>query len=184
MRKIIVKRTETYAIFVHVDITFHIPVNTNLSPADGVWCLGCLNYYATACPHQTICTDLNIGKNTPWSQSASELYRLRDCSLAKLVPTLAERRDIALSARLITYGRNFVFLDRGRYFFFQVAPQLSSRGYVEPIPDPLLLRKSGNVGNRIRTSGSVSRKSDQKTTEAVKQQNAARKLKPNLKNLH
>jgi hypothetical protein len=42
--------------------------------------------------------------------------------------------------------------------FFQVAPQLYSRGWVDPVPDPLLLRKSGSAGNRIRTSGSVARK--------------------------
>jgi hypothetical protein len=34
--------------------------------------------------------------------------------------------------------------------FIQVAPQLSSRGWVDPVPDPLLLRKSGRVGNRTR----------------------------------
>jgi hypothetical protein len=28
---------------------------------------------------------------------------------------------------------------------------------VDPVPDPLLLRKSGSVGNRTRTSGSVAR---------------------------
>jgi hypothetical protein len=32
------------------------------------------------------------------------------------------------------------FLDRSRYFFFQVAPQLCSWGWVDPVPDPLLLR--------------------------------------------
>jgi hypothetical protein len=31
---------------------------------------------------------------------------------------------------------------------------------VDPVPDPLLLRKSGSVGNRTRTSGSVARNSD------------------------
>jgi hypothetical protein len=41
---------------------------------------------------------------------------------------------------------NFVFLDRSRYFI-EIAPQLSSRGRVDPIPDPLLLRKSGCAGN-------------------------------------
>jgi hypothetical protein len=44
------------------------------------------------------------------------------------------------------------FLDRSRYFFFQAAPQLYSRGWVDPVPDPLLLRKSGSAGNRTRTS--------------------------------
>jgi hypothetical protein len=42
------------------------------------------------------------------------------------------------------------FLDRSRYFFFQVAPQLYSQGWVDPVPDPLLLRKSGSAGNRTR----------------------------------
>jgi hypothetical protein len=47
------------------------------------------------------------------------------------------------------YGRIIRFLDRSRYFFFEVAPQLYSRGWVDPVPDPLLLRKSGNAGNGI-----------------------------------
>jgi hypothetical protein len=38
---------------------------------------------------------------------------------------------------------------------------------VGPVPDPLLLRKSGSAGNRIRTSGSVARNTDHQTTEAV-----------------
>jgi hypothetical protein len=51
------------------------------------------------------------------------------------------------------YGRILGFLDRSHYFFFQVANQLYSRGWV----DPLLLRKSGSSGNQTRTSGSVAR---------------------------
>jgi hypothetical protein len=35
---------------------------------------------------------------------------------------------------------------------------------VDPVPDPLLLRKSGSAGNRTRTSGSVARNSDNLTT--------------------
>jgi hypothetical protein len=42
-----------------------------------------------------------------------------------------------------------------------------SRGWVDPVPDPLLLLKSGSVGNRSRTSGSVDRNSDHYKTEAV-----------------
>jgi hypothetical protein len=38
---------------------------------------------------------------------------------------------------------------------------------VDPVPDPLLLRKSGNAGNRTLSSGSVARSSDHLTTEAV-----------------
>jgi hypothetical protein len=36
------------------------------------------------------------------------------------------------------YGRILGFLDRSRYFFFQLAPQLYSRGCVDPVPDRLL----------------------------------------------
>jgi hypothetical protein len=34
------------------------------------------------------------------------------------------------------YGRILGFLDRSRYFSFQVAPQLYSRGWADPVPDP------------------------------------------------
>jgi hypothetical protein len=40
------------------------------------------------------------------------------------------------------------FPDWSHYYFFQVAPQLYSRGWVDPVPDPLLLRKSGSARNR------------------------------------
>jgi hypothetical protein len=49
-----------------------------------------------------------------------------------------------------SYGRILGFLDRNCYYFFQVAPQLYSRGWMDPVKDPLLLRKSGSAGNRIR----------------------------------
>jgi hypothetical protein len=35
------------------------------------------------------------------------------------------------------HGRILGFLKRSRYYFFQVAPQLYSRGWVDPVPDPL-----------------------------------------------
>jgi hypothetical protein len=35
---------------------------------------------------------------------------------------------------------NFGFLDQSHYFL-EIAPQLSSRGWVDPVPHPLLLRK-------------------------------------------
>jgi hypothetical protein len=34
------------------------------------------------------------------------------------------------------------FLDRSRYFIIQVAPQLSSGGRVDPVPNPMLRRKT------------------------------------------
>jgi hypothetical protein len=66
---------------------------------------------------------------------------------AKLVPTFADRGYRVVSAT-DPHGCILSFPDRSRYYFFQVAPQLYSQGWVDPIPDPLLLRKSGSAGNR------------------------------------
>jgi hypothetical protein len=68
---------------------------------------------------------------------------------AKLVPTFADRGYCVVSAT-DPHGRILGFLDRSRYYFFQVPPQLYSRGSVDPVPDPLLLRKSGSAGIRTR----------------------------------
>jgi hypothetical protein len=86
---------------------------------------------------------------------------------AKSVSTLAERVCGVVSAA-DPYCRILGFLDRSRYFFFQAAPQLYSRGWVDPVPDPLLFRKSDSAGNRTRTSRSVAKNSDQQTTEEVR----------------
>jgi hypothetical protein len=50
-----------------------------------------------------------------------------DLAAATLVPTFADRRCLVVSAT-DPHGRILGFLDRSRYFFFQVAPQLYSRG--------------------------------------------------------
>jgi hypothetical protein len=70
-------------------------------------------------------------------------------------------RGCHMSCATDPYGHILGFLDRSRYFFFQVAFQLYSRGWVDPIPDPLLLRNSGSARNRARTSVSAARNSDQ-----------------------
>jgi hypothetical protein len=57
---------------------------------------------------------------------------------------------VAWSAQRIPPAVKLGFLDRNSYFSIQVAPQLSLRGWVDPVPDPLLLRKSGSAGNRTR----------------------------------
>jgi CBS-domain-containing membrane protein len=65
---------------------------------------------------------------TPWPESARELYRPSDRRLsAKLLPTFADRGCHVVSVT-DPYGRILGFLDRSRYFFFQVAPQLYLRG--------------------------------------------------------
>jgi hypothetical protein len=67
-------------------------------------------------------------QQTPGPESASELCRPSDRRLsATLVPTYADRECHVVSLT-DPYGRNLGFLDRSRYFFFQVAPQLYSRG--------------------------------------------------------
>jgi hypothetical protein len=68
------------------------------------------------------------------------------------------------------YGRILGFLDRTRYFFFKVVPQVYSRGWVDPVPDPLLLRKFGRAGNRTRVSGSVATNFDH-LTENMRERN-------------
>jgi hypothetical protein len=58
------------------------------------------------------------------------------------------------------YGSILGFLDSSCYYFFQVAPQLYSRGWLDPILDPLLLRKSGSARIQTQASESVARNSD------------------------
>ena len=48
------------------------------------------------------------------------------------------------------HGRWSLFSGPEPLLFIQVDPQLTSRGWVDPVPDPLLLRKSGSTGNRTR----------------------------------
>jgi hypothetical protein len=65
---------------------------------------------------------------TPWSESESELYRPSDHRLpAKLVPTSEDRGRHVFSVT-DPYGHVLGFLDRSRYIFLQVPPQLYSRG--------------------------------------------------------
>jgi hypothetical protein len=55
---------------------------------------------------------------------------------------------------------NLSFLDRSRYFSFKQLLIYSHKSWVDPVPDTLLLRKSGSAGNRTRTSGLAARNSD------------------------
>jgi hypothetical protein len=67
-------------------------------------------------------------KKAQWTESTSELYRPSDRRLsAKLVPTFVDR-GCQVVRFTNPYGRILGFLDRSRYFFFQVAPQLYLRG--------------------------------------------------------
>jgi hypothetical protein len=66
-------------------------------------------------------------KKPPLPESASELYRPSDRLLsAKLVPAFADR-ELHVVSVTDPNGRILGCIDRSRYFFFQVAPQLYSR---------------------------------------------------------
>jgi hypothetical protein len=65
---------------------------------------------------------------TPWSESASELYRPRDRRLsAKLVPIFADRGCHVVSVT-DPYGRFLAFLDRSNFFL----PSSSSTDLTRP----------------------------------------------------
>jgi hypothetical protein len=67
-------------------------------------------------------------KQTPWPESASELYQPSYRRLsAKILLTFADRGCHVVSVT-DPYGRILGFLARNRNFFFQVAPHLYSRG--------------------------------------------------------
>jgi hypothetical protein len=75
---------------------------------------------------------LYLKKKTPWPGSASDLYRPSDRRLSrKLVPTF-EGTGCHVVSVTNPYGCNLCFLDRNRYFLFQVAPQLYLRGWWTP----------------------------------------------------
>jgi hypothetical protein len=72
-------------------------------------------------------------KKTPWPEYASELYWPSDRLFSvKSLQTFADRVCHVVSVT-DPYGRILGFLDRSRYFFFQVAPQLYSRGWVSAV---------------------------------------------------
>jgi hypothetical protein len=69
-----------------------------------------------------------------------------------LVLTFADRQVSRDQRGRTTTAVNLSFLDRSRYFFFQIAPQL----LVDSVPDPLLPENLVVPG----TSGSAARNSD------------------------
>jgi hypothetical protein len=93
------------------------------------------------CLKKTKLCGLSLQANyTDWATAAC---RRSYCQLLRV-------DGVVWSAQRIPTAVNLGFLDRSRYFFIQVAPQLSSWGWVDPVRDPLLLRKSGRPGNRTR----------------------------------
>jgi hypothetical protein len=97
--------------------------------------------------------------HTPWPESASELYRPSDRRLsAKWLPTFCGYR-VPRGQRDESLRQYSRFSRQEPLLFYLVAPQLYSRGWVDPVPDPLLFF-SGSAGNRTRASGFVAKNSD------------------------
>jgi hypothetical protein len=75
--------------------------------------------------------------------SARKLYRPR-------VSRLSARLVACIGCRVVTAAGptpvNLGYLERNHYYFFEVSPQLSSRSWVDPVPNQPLLRKSGSAG--------------------------------------
>jgi hypothetical protein len=91
-----------------------------------------------------VCTGMD---ETPWPESTSAVHRPSDRRLsAKLVPTFADR-GCQLVSVTFPYGRILRFLEQSRYSFLQVAPQLYSRGWVNPVLDLVLPRKPSSAEN-------------------------------------
>jgi hypothetical protein len=67
----------------------------------------------------------------------------------KWLPNFADRVSHVVSAT-DPHGRILGFLDRSGYCYFRLAPRLYSQGSLNPVPDPLLLIKSGSADNGPR----------------------------------
>jgi hypothetical protein len=97
----------------------------------------------------------SVGQQTNTQTNSVALVRKRTIPtellplVCEVIATFAARWCYVVSAT-DPHGRILGFLDWSLYYFFQVAPQLYSRGWVDPVPDPLLLRKSDSAGNRTR----------------------------------
>jgi hypothetical protein len=78
---------------------------------------------------------------------------------AKLVPTFADIGCHVVSVK-DPYSRILAFLDQSRYIFFQVAPQLYSRGWVDPFQIHYFSANLVVPGIEPGASGYVARNSD------------------------
>jgi hypothetical protein len=84
---------------------------------------------------------------------ATAACRRSDCQLVRIegATWLAWRIPPAVFSR---------FSRQEPLLFYEVAPQLYSRGWVDPVSDPLLFSFPGSAGNRTRAFGSVAKNSD------------------------
>jgi hypothetical protein len=76
-----------------------------------------------------------------WNVREQTIPTERLSLVGEVVPTFADR-GVSCGQRNES--------PRSHYYFFQAAPQLYSRGWVDPVPDRLLLRKCGSAGHRTQ----------------------------------
>jgi hypothetical protein len=107
-------------------------------------------YLCVYCPIDIMSMKKITKKNSVTVDRKRTIPTERPPLVGEVNANLLRVEGIACSAQRIPTAFNLGFLDRSHYFFIQVAPQLSSRGWVGTVPDPLLLRKSGRAGNRTR----------------------------------
>jgi hypothetical protein len=107
---------------------------------------------------------LNVNFNAINSVALSPQVNYTDRAIAtcrlNLVPTFVDRgvsRGQRGGSRALV---NISFLHRSRYFSLKLLLIYPHKGWVDHVPDPLLLRKSGSAVNRTRVLGSVARNSD------------------------
>jgi hypothetical protein len=91
-------------------------------------------------------------KQTPWPLIRKRYYTgwATDTCRRNLVPTFVV---IGLSRGQrggFPAVVNLNFLDQSRYFSFKYLLIYPHKGWVDPVPDSLLLRNSGSVGNQTR----------------------------------
>jgi hypothetical protein len=91
-------------------------------------------------------TERNKCNNKQRDKKNKERLEFYKSNVKKLSGKFLRVEGVAWSAQRIPTSINLSFLDRSRYFIIQVAPQLSSRGWVDPLP----LRKHGRAENRTR----------------------------------
>jgi hypothetical protein len=74
-----------------------------------------------------------------------------------LAQCILRRPNVYFNVVLTSSGQStHICALKGKVEVAEVAPQLYSRGWVDPVPDPLLLRKSDSAGNRTHKSYKIS----------------------------
>jgi hypothetical protein len=107
--------------------------------------------------HLKPCPNTKVTKFLTWSAKCRVINKARASKTENMTMRCLVRIMTWLNGgNWIKWTQNIIFWCEMRQFlqawsyFFQIALQLYSRGWMDPFPDPLLLRKSGSAGNRTQ----------------------------------